>query len=478
MTTALELSELSKRFGQVMALDHASLRVRPGTIHAILGENGAGKTTLMRIAYGLTLPDSGTMLRNGVVHTPRHPSEAIRTGIGMVHQHFSLVPAMTVAENVVLGLHGSYRAKEAADLVRRASRETGLHVDPEQPVRSLPVSAQQRVEILKALVRDADLLILDEPTAVLAPGETDDLLAWIRHFASSPQRSAILITHKLREALAIADDVTVLRDGRTVLTCPAHETDEAQLVRAMIGSEVEARPALRDRTRGSVVLSLQHVSVSGAGDAHALHDVSAELSAGELVGIAAVEGSGQRALLRVLAGRLTPASGSAVVPSDVGFIPEDRHRDATVPEMDLAENLALRGLGKRKGLMRWKEVRNHTQRIVGAFAVRSAGPDAPLSSLSGGNQQRFVVGRELDPLPSALIAENPTRGLDVRATAAVHERLRAARDAGAAVVMYSSDVDEVLAVSDRVLVVHGGGVKEVPAVRDAVGRAMLGVADV
>ena len=478
MTVALELRDISKRFGPVTALDQASLRVRSGTVHAVLGENGAGKTTLMRVAYGLAQPDAGEMRRGGLVHAPRHPSEAIAAGIGMVHQHFSLVPAMTVAENVVLGLHGSFRGREAADLVRRVSRDTGLSIDPQQEVRSLPVSAQQRVEILKALVRDAELLILDEPTAVLAPAEADDLLEWIRRFVSSQQRSAILITHKLREALAIADDVTVLRDGRTVLTGPAHETDESLLVRAMIGTDMDDSAPPRERKRGSIVLSLKGVGVTGFEEAHALHDVSADLAAGELVGIAAVEGSGQQALLRVLAGRLAPSSGSAMVPADVGFIPGDRHRDATVPEMSLTENLALRGLGSRKGLMRWKRLREHAQRIVGAYEVRSTGPDSPMSSLSGGNQQRFVVGRELDPLPSALIAENPTRGLDVRATAAVHERLRAARDAGAAVVMYSSDVDEVLAVADRVLVVHAGGVAEVSPLRDAVGRAMLGVTGV
>ena len=477
MTPALELIDISKQFGDIRALRRASLLVRPGTVHALLGENGAGKTTLMRVAYGLTVPDSGTIRRQGVAHTPRHPSDAIRLGIGMVHQHFSLVPAMTVAENVVLGLHGAFRAGQAADLVRDVARSTGLQIDPGQPVRTLSVSAQQRVEILKALVRNTKVLVLDEPTAVLAPREADDLLTWIRAFAAAPDHCAVLITHKLREALAIADDVTVLRAGEVVLSQPADRTDETMLVRAMIGGDVEATALAVRRPAGSPVISLRQVTVEAQDGRLPLHDVSVEIGQGELVGVAAVEGSGQHELLRVMAGRLTPTRGTAAIPSDIGFIPEDRQRDAVVLEMTLTENLALRGLAARRGRMPWTRLGTHAQQLIGAFDVHASGPRALLSSLSGGNQQRFVVGRELDPLPAALIVENPTRGLDIRAAASVHDRLRAARDAGTAIVMYSSDVDEVLALADRVLVVYGGVVRTAPPVRDVVGRAMLGVVD-
>jgi simple sugar transport system ATP-binding protein len=474
VTPALELINISKRFGDVTALTGASLRVRPGTVHAVLGENGAGKTTLMRVAYGLTHPDAGASHRNGVAYSARHPAEAIALGIGMVQQHFSLVPAMTVAENVALGLHGAYRSKVAARNVRDVSAATGLHIDPEAHVHALPVSAQQRVEILKALARQAKVLILDEPTAVLAPQEADDLLRWVRGFASSPDRCAVLITHKLREATAIADDVTVLRDGISVLSRPASDVDETALVRAMIGGDVEPSAKHVHVGAGRPVLSLHGVSARLPDGRDVLRNISLTIGEGELVGVAAIEGAGQHALLRLLAGRLAPSRGQASVPRDVGFIPEDRHQDAVILDMTLTENLALRGLSTRRVRMPWKELRTATQRMLSALDVRSEGPDATMSSLSGGNQQKVVVGRELDPLPAALVAENPTRGLDIRAAASVHERLRAARDAGAAVVVYSSDIDEVLELADRILVVHAGEVHAVPAVRETIARAMLG----
>jgi simple sugar transport system ATP-binding protein len=472
--SALELIDISKRFGDVTALDGASLRVRPGTVHAVLGENGAGKTTLMRVAYGLTLPDVGECRRNGVAYTARHPADAIALGIGMVQQHFSLVPAMTVAENVALGMHGTYRAKDAARAVRDVSAATGLHIDPAAAVYTLPVSAQQRVEILKALARQARVLILDEPTAVLAPQEADDLLRWVRVFASSPDRCAVLITHKLREARAIADDVTVLREGKSVLSRPSHEIDEATLVRAMIGGDVQQSTMPPRAATGHPVLSLRDVSVRSPDGRKVLRNVSLAIGAGELVGVAAVEGAGQDALLRVLAGRIAPSQGQVTLPRDVGFVPEDRHRDAVILDMSLTENFALRDLATRRGRMPWPLLRAQTQRMLDALDVRSEGPEAPMSSLSGGNQQKVVVGRELEPMPAALVAENPTRGLDIRATAAVHDRLRAARDAGAAVVVYSSDIDEVLELADRVLVVHAGEVSAAPLVREEIARAMLG----
>lgn len=474
MTPALEVSNVTKRFGDVLALNGASLSVRPGTVHAVLGENGAGKTTLMRIAYGLTQPDAGVTRRNGLAYSAHHPAQAIALGIGMVQQHFSLVPAMTVAENVALGRRGAYRAESAAQTVREVAESTGLHIDPGARVDGLSVSAQQRVEILKALARDARVLVLDEPTAVLAPQEADDLLRWLRSFTRSPDRCAVLITHKLREAMAVADDVTVLRDGVSVLSRSVAEIDEQTLVRAMIGGDIEQASVKAHAPTGQPVLSLRDVSVRQSDGRVLLTSASLTVGQGELVGIAGVEGAGQHALLRVMSGRLAPTTGQVIAPHEVGFIPEDRHRDAIVLDMTLTENVALRGLSGRRGRMHWSDLRARTERMLAALDVRAQGPEAPIASLSGGNQQKVVVGRELEPLPAALVAENPTRGLDIRATAAVHERLLAARDAGSAVVIYSSDIDELLELADRVLVMHAGVLTPVSATREAIARAMLG----
>jgi simple sugar transport system ATP-binding protein len=474
VTPALELLDIVKRFGNVLALNRASLRVQPGSVHAVLGENGAGKTTLMRVAYGLTQPDAGTVRRDGQPYTARHPADAIALGIGMVQQHFSLVPAMSVAENVVLGLRGSYRPADADRHVAALSRETGLNVDPTARVEHLPISAQQRVEILKALIRRARVLILDEPTAVLAPQEIDELMQWLRRFVSQGSNAGILITHKLREATSVADDVTVLREGSTVLTGPATQMEERQLIRAMIGGAVDVAGSPATRGPGATIAVLDHVSLQAARGHTALHDVTIEIHAGELVGVAGVEGAGQHALLRLLAGRLAPTQGTIQLPADIGFIPEDRHREAVILSMSLTENLALRDLARRRGRMPWASISRSARNLIMAFDVRASGPAVPMAALSGGNQQRFVVGRAMEPLPSLLVAENPTRGLDVRATARVHEGLRAARDAGAAVILYSSDVDEVLELASRVVVMHTGRLHDVPATREDVGRAMVG----
>ncbi|MCC6318168.1 MAG: ATP-binding cassette domain-containing protein [Gemmatimonadaceae bacterium] len=456
------------------ALSDAHLEVRPGTVHALLGENGAGKTTLMRIAFGMVQPDAGTVSIDGRVVRLRSPLDGLARGVGMVHQHFTLIPAMTVAENIALGRVGRFDPHVAAGRAQALGERTGLVVSPSARVRDLPIGAQQRVEILKALARDARVLILDEPTAVLAPSEVDDLLAWIRRFAAA-QHTVVLITHKLREALAVADDVTVLRAGRTVLQAPASEVTQGALVDAMIGESAreERHGATSASTPGDVVLRLVDVHVPG--ERVSLRHASLEVRRGEVVGVAGVEGSGHHELLRALAGRVIPVTGRADVPADVAFIPGDRHRDAVVLDLSLTENAALRGLGTRHGRMDWSAERNRVASALERFDVRATGPEAPMRALSGGNQQKFVLARELDPLPPAIVAENPTRGLDVKATRAVHERLRAAGRAGAAVVVYSNDVDEVLALADRVFVVHAGLVRQVPSNREAVGRAMLGV---
>ena len=501
---ALELEGIAKRFGDAVALDGATLRVRPGTVHAVLGENGAGKSTLMRVAFGLVRPDRGTVAVGGVARRFASSADAIAAGVGMVHQHFSLVPAMTVAENVALGGRGRFSRRRSAALVRQVSEAVGLAVDPDARVDTLGVGAQQRVEIVKTLSRDARLLILDEPTAVLAPAEAADLLAWLRRFADGGQ-SAVLITHKLREALAVADEVTVLRRGRTVLSAPRSGTTEAELAAAMLGApprhqdgsatgserhpahaagalvphvphaaEADRRGAVVPPP-GAVVLRAREVTLADAAGVVRVRGAPLEVRAGEIVGIVGVEGSGQRELLRALAGRLAPLAGTVELPPEVGLVPEDRHRDALLLDFALDANVALRGAGRRRGRMGWAGWRRVTAALLAGFDVRAPGPRVAARTLSGGNQQKLVLGRELRGDVRAVVVENPSRGLDIRATAEVHRRLRAARDAGAAVVVYSSDLDEVLLLAERVAVLHGGRVRETALDRDAVGRAMLGV---
>lgn len=470
----LALTGIHKRFGPTLAVDDAGVVIRPGTVHALLGENGAGKSTLMRIAFGLLAPDAGTITLDGRPVHFASAAAALAAGLGMVQQHFSLVPAMTVAENVALGGRGRFDAARAAAVVRRIGEATGLGLDPGARVGELAVHAQQRVEIVKALARDAAVLILDEPTAVLAPAEAREVLGWVRRFAEGGG-SVVLITHKLADALAVADDLTVLRRGRVVRSAQRDTWSHDALVAAMLG-EVPEGPAVAPSVRppGDEVLALEGVTYADARGIVRVEDVSASVRAGEVVGIAAVEGSGQHELLRLLAGRLAPTRGLVRRPDTVGFVPEDRHRDAILLDAPLRENVALRGLGAARGRMPWEALRARTRELMARFDVRGPGPEAPARALSGGNQQKLVLARELDPPPPALVVENPTRGLDLRATDAVLGRLREARDQGLAVVFYSSDIDEVLAVSDRVLAMHDGRLVASDATRESVGRAMLG----
>lgn len=486
----LRLDGISRRFGPVQALQQASLTVRRGTVHALLGENGAGKTTLMRVVFGLLTPDSGTVRWNGTPLAAASPSDALRTGIGMVHQHFTLVPAMTVAENVALGGNGRFDRIQAEARVADVAARAGLSLDARARVDTLPVGAQQRCEIVKALARDVQLLILDEPTAVLAPSEAAELLAWMRRFADAGN-AVVLITHKLRDALAVADDVTVLRGGRTVYTARAAESTESALAGAMIGASEhgeprehgerkleERKPEERDTqprvSTSKPVLALERVTWRDERGVERVRNASLTVRAGEIVGIAAVEGSGQHELLRLLAGRHEATAGRVQRPARVGFVPEDRHRDALLLDAPLYENAALSGAGERRGRMPWRALRERTTELLTRFDVRAPGAVAVARTLSGGNQQKFVLGRELDGQPQALVVENPSRGLDFKATAAVQQALRDARDGGTAVVVYSSDLDEVLMLADRVYVMHTGTVHEVRGDRDAVGLAMLG----
>ncbi len=480
----LSLAGITKRFGTTVALDDVSLRLRAGTVHALLGENGAGKTTLMRIAFGLAPADAGDVSAGFPARRITTPATAIAAGVGMVHQHFTNVPAMTVAENVALGGRGTFDGRRAAAAVVDIGKRTGLVLDPDARAEDLPVGAQQRLEIVKALARDARTLILDEPTAVLAPQETAELLTWLRAFATDGN-AVVLITHKLREALAIADEVTVLRRGRVAASGQASGMTFDSLSSALLGGEPV--PPSTDVERGLAVdsVDVSHRAAVVAARGLAIDDdrgvrrvraAAFEVRPGEILGVAAIEGSGQHELLRALAGRVSVTDGTLDAPASVGFVPEDRHRDALVLDFSLADNVALKGAGARRGRLDWSALRSNTATLIARFDVRGGTATTEARSLSGGNQQKLVLARELDGSPALVVVENPTRGLDIRATRDIHDRLRAAAAAGAGVVLFSSDLDEVLSLATRVLVVHAGVVRESALDRDAVGRAMLGVA--
>jgi ABC-type uncharacterized transport system ATPase subunit len=479
---ALELRDITRRFGSVVALDHAELAVERGTVHALLGENGAGKTTLMRIAFGMLRPDSGAIVVDGIERRFGSPADALAAGIGMVQQHYALVDRMTVAENVALvravgtaARDWRYSDASAARLVRQLGEEIGLEIDPTLRVSELSIAGQQRVEIFKALARSARILILDEPTAVLAPAEAAQLLAWLRRIADAG-RTVVLITHKLRDALGVADNVTVLRQGRTVAWMPARSATEESLAVAMLGAApANATQATKRAAPGAAVIRADKIDIVDSRGVLRVHDATFTVHAGEIVGIAAVEGEGQVPLLQAIAGRRRVAAGTLEAPSGLGFVPEDRVRDALIEDFPLYENIYLRGAGRRRGRVRWSVERQETAGLLTRYAITAAGPDARARTLSGGNQQRLVLAREVGA--TALVALNPTRGLDIQASAAIRDRLLAARDAGSAIVLYSSDLDEVLALADRVLVLAQRNVREMlePFDRDTVGRAMLGL---
>lgn len=483
MSAVLELRGISKQFGTVAALREASIVVHPRSIVALVGENGAGKTTLMRVAFGLVRPDAGQVLIDGREARLTTPAQAMESGIGMVHQHFALVPALTAAENSSLGRTGWFSARRAAARLERAAAASGLSVDPSARVDELPTGAQQRLEIATALARGARLLILDEPTAVLTPQESTELLHFVRRFADEGG-AVVLITHKLREALGVADAVTVMRRGRTVLDVPRAAATEESVARAMLGDAPD--PSSQRELVGTPVphavppdsppvATARHLIVAGTRGTPTVRGASFTLRSGEIVGIAGVEGSGVHELVRALAGRIEPSGGSLELPRQIGFVPEDRLRDALVPEWTIIENVALRDAGTARGRLPWGSIERETAELLTQFGVAAGGPRTVVATLSGGSQQRLVLARELAGKPSLLVVEQPTRGLDIAATAAIHERLRAARDGGAAVVVVSADLDELIMLADRLLVMYEGRPTEVVREREALGRAMLGL---
>jgi general nucleoside transport system ATP-binding protein len=485
VTPALELAGIHKRFGSVHALRGADFALLPGELHALLGENGAGKTTLMQIAAGLLRPDSGEVRVGGHARPGLSPRDARKLGIGMVHQHFTSVSAFTVAENVALAAGWPVAPGRLRERVRELGDRVGLPLDPDDRVERLSVGLRQRLEIVKALAADARILLLDEPTAVLAPAEVEDLLRVIRRFTAEGG-SAVLITHKLDEALAAADRVTVLRRGEVILTGAVADQDTTSLTAAMIGEgvpderiEPSSTPAIpiADRQPLVRVESLDVGRDGGLGIV--LRGASLVVGPGEIVGVAAVEGNGQRELLRAVAGRIHPLRGMREVAEPVAFIPEDRSTEGLIPEMTLTENVVLGSSGSdpwiRGRSIDWREARARTAALLDEYAVAAMGPEAPAATLSGGNQQRVVVARELSRRPRVVVAENPTRGLDIRATATIHARLRRAASEGAAVLFHSSDLDEVLELATRVVVASRGVLIQPPpgATRETIGALML-----
>ena len=500
----LELRGITKRFGNVLANDRLDISVAAGTIHAIVGENGAGKSTAMRIVYGFYTADSGSIVVNGRPADIRSPHDAIALGIGMVHQHFMLVQPMTVAENIILGAEpGSPLAldlRHASADIRRLSDEFKLAVDRDATIDRLSVGQQQRVELLKALYRRAQLLILDEPTAVLAPQEIDELFAILRRMRDQG-RTVIIITHKLAEVLAISDQITVMRDGRVVGELKTRETSAAAIARLMVGREVLLRVEKAAASPGDVRLRVRNLTVTAPGGARRLQDVSLDVAAGEIVGIAGVEGNGQTELIEALAGLVPAAQMSGTVTFEgaditrlparrrreigIAHIPEDRHRRGLVLDFSLAEDTIL-GVHYRppavaragSPLFDSGAIRTRTENVIRDFDVRPAQPALMARALSGGNQQKLIIGREFGLPPRLLLVAQPTRGVDIGAIEFIHRKIIELRDAGCAVLLVSAELEEVTMLSDRLIVLHDGRVAgEVDPARatsEAIGLLMTG----
>ena len=495
----LRLRGITKRFGDLIANDSIDLDTLPGEIHCLLGENGAGKTTLMNVLYGLLPPDEGTISIDGVEHVPANPKEALAAGIGMVHQHFMLIDVFTVAENLILGREdstgGLLNMGEARHTVRRLSERYGLEVDPDAVIEELPVGVQQRVEILKALANDAKYLILDEPTAVLTPQETDQLMTVMRSLRDEG-KAIVFITHKLREVREIADKITVIRHGKVVGA--AKPTDsESNLAELMVGRAVNllvdkkpASPSPEPR------LVMKAVSVARPNGTLAVDDLDLEVYGGEIVCIAGVQGNGQTELAEALLG-LTPAEKGTIeldgtrltgltpretIDAGLGFVPEDRKQDGCVGTFTVAENLILNHHEEHpyaRGIaLDLSKVRQNAAHRVAEFDIRTQSIEATVSSLSGGNQQKVVLARELSRSLALLVASQPTRGLDVGAIEFVHNRLVEERDRGTAVVISSTELDEVIALADRIAVMFRGrivGIVPPDTSREVLGLMMAGV---
>ena len=494
----LELRGITKRFGALVANDHIDLVVEPGEIHCLLGENGAGKSTLMNVLYGLYQADEGEVLLDDVVQHFAGPGDAMAAGIGMVHQHFMLIPVFTVAENVMLGhekttFGGRLNLAAAREQVRDISRRFDFDIDPDALVEDLPVGVQQRVEIIKALSRDAEGLVFDEPTAVLTPQETDELMATMRQLKAAGT-SIVFITHKLREVREVADRITVIRLGRVVGEASPTATN-TELASLMVGRPVELTVHKGPEKPGAAALVISHLSVIDHRGQLMVNDVSFEVKSGEILAIAGVQGNGQTELTEAIMGLQPRVTGSIVLDgaelsrestrkvldSGVGFVPEDRGEDGLIAEFTIAENLMLdRSDGApfvKGGTLQLGSLAEFAEQKVVEFDIRAQGIDTHAAKLSGGNQQKVVLARELSRELRLLVAAQPTRGLDVGSIEFVHGRIVATRDAGTPVIVVSTELDEVVALADRIAVMYRGGIVGiVPAStpRDVLGLMMAG----
>lgn len=503
MSLRLELRDITKQFPGVLANDRVSIQVERGKVLGLLGENGAGKSTLMNILSGIYRPDSGSIVVDGEQRDFKDPAEAIAAGIGMVHQHFMLVPVFDVVESVALGAEtshgplGTFDRASARTKIVELSKRYGLSVDPDAKIESLPVGVRQRVEILKALYRKSDVLVLDEPSAVLTPQETEELFEIIRGLAKSGT-SVIFITHKLHEVLEVADTITVLRRGKVVGTVKPSDVDPKQLAEMMVGREVQLTVERGKSKVGAVNLQLESVNVLNDAGEIAVSNVSLEIRAGEIVAIAGVQGNGQTELVEAITGLRSVDSGEMklcgksivganprqIADIGVAHIPEDRSRDGMVKGMSVSENLMLNSYHRTplssRGTLNHKAIEAAAERIVKDFDVRTPSIHTDIASLSGGNQQKVIVGREFSRQVVLVVAAQPTRGLDVGSIEYIHKRIIEQRDAGAAVLIVSTELDEVLALGDRIAVMFEGKIVGVldskAATRERVGLLMGGAA--
>lgn len=496
---AMRMEEITKRFPGVLANDRISLDCRKGEVLGLLGENGAGKTTLMNILYGLHQPDSGQIFINGEQVKIETPAKAIQLGIGMVHQHFMLVESLTALENVILGIPSDHAPvldlAPARKRLLNLSDEYGLHVDPSTEVWRMPVGKQQWLEILKALYRNARLLVLDEPTAVLTPDEGEQLFRAIRKLTQEG-RSVIFISHKLNEVIEITDRVTVIRDGHVVGTVPTKEATQLELARMMVGRPVrmerKPRPAM---TKKQPILVMENVSANDDRGLPALKSFNLTVQSGEIVGIAGVDGNGQRELAECIVGLRKRTGGSIRIqertvdhviddPSFVGFIPEDRQKTGLLVDLSIAENLVIKDFWRptyaKRGVLSYNAIREHARKLITAYNIRTPSGEVQVRHLSGGNQQKVVVARELNAEPVLDIASQATRGLDLGAVESVHDTLLSERNRGAAVLFISTELQEVMSLSDRIIVLFRGEVMgEVEgdgADVSTIGQMMLGKA--
>lgn len=489
------MRDITKKFGDFVANDRINLQVKKGEIHALLGENGAGKSTLMNMLAGLLQPTSGEIALNGATVSIDSPSKSSQLGIGMVHQHFMLVEAFTVAENIILGneivTKGLLDLKTASREIKKLSEKYGLAVDPDAKVSDISVGAQQRVEILKTLYRGADILIFDEPTAVLTPAEIQELMVIMKNLVKEG-KSIILITHKLDEIRAVADRVTVIRRGQSIQTVEVAGSTAEELAEMMVGRSVSFKTEKKPAEPKDIILSIKNLVVNENRGVPAVKDLSLDVRAGEIVGIAGIDGNGQTELVQAITGLRKVKSGlieikgqditkmttRQITELSVGHVPEDRHRDGLVLQMTLAENVALQTYYKeplsKNGVLNYNNINDYARKLMEEFDVRGANELVPAKGFSGGNQQKAIIAREVDRNPDLLIVSQPTRGLDVGAIEYIRKRLIGERDKGKAVLVVSFELDEILDLSDRIAVIHDGQIQGI-VLPDETNKQELGI---